>query len=45
MTIHWKAIEEHFLMVPFVFQFTGNRHFRGENAFSGFFFKKLKSLK
>jgi hypothetical protein len=20
MTIHWKALEEHFLMVPFIFQ-------------------------
>jgi hypothetical protein len=34
MTIHWKALEEHFLMVTFVFRFT---HFRGKNAFSEFF--------
>jgi hypothetical protein len=31
MTIHWKALEMHILMVPFVFQFT---NLRGENAFS-----------
>jgi hypothetical protein len=31
MTIHWKALEEHFLMVPLVFRFN---HFQGENAFS-----------
>jgi hypothetical protein len=30
-TIHWKALEEHFLMVQLVFRFN---HFRGENAFS-----------
>jgi hypothetical protein len=40
-TIHWKALEEHFLMVPFVFRFN---HFRG-NAFSDFFLKKSQSLK
>jgi hypothetical protein len=34
MTIHWKALEEHFLMVPLVFRFY---HFRGKNAFSEFF--------
>jgi glucose-6-phosphate-specific signal transduction histidine kinase len=27
MTIHWKALEEHFLMVPLVFLFT---HFWGQ---------------
>jgi hypothetical protein len=32
MTIHWKAIEEHILMVPFLFRL----FFRG-NAFSEFF--------
>jgi hypothetical protein len=43
MTIHWKALEEHFLMVPFVFRFT---HFLGKNAFSEFFSKNpvLKEL-
>jgi hypothetical protein len=33
MTIHWKALEEHFLMVPLVFM---------ENAFSEFFSKKSR---
>jgi hypothetical protein len=43
MTIHWKAIEEHFLTVPLVFRFN---HFRRENAFSEFFSKKpLKQLR
>jgi hypothetical protein len=28
MTIHWKALEEHFLMVPLVFRFS---HFQGKN--------------
>jgi hypothetical protein len=39
MTIHWKALEEHLLMVPLVF--------RGENIFSEFFAEKpvLKELK
>jgi hypothetical protein len=36
MTIHRKAIEEHFLMVPLVFRFN---HFWEENAFSEFFSK------
>jgi hypothetical protein len=40
MTIHWKALEEHFLMVPLVFQFN---HFWGENAFSDFFLSKILS--
>jgi hypothetical protein len=35
MTIYWKALEEHFLMVPLVFQFIF-----GENAFSEFFSKR-----
>jgi hypothetical protein len=30
MTIHWKALVEHFLMVPLVFPDS----FSGENAFS-----------
>jgi hypothetical protein len=38
MTIHWKALEEHFLMVPFVFHFN---HFQGENVFSEFVSKNL----
>jgi hypothetical protein len=38
MTIHWKALEEHFLMVPLVFQFN---HLRGERGFSEFFSKNL----
>jgi hypothetical protein len=41
MTIHWKALEKHFLMVPLVFQFI---HFQGENAFSGFFSKTLSFI-
>jgi hypothetical protein len=36
MTIHWKALEEHFLMVLLVFRF---KHFFGENAFFEFFSK------
>jgi hypothetical protein len=36
-TIHWKALEEHFLMVPLV----RSNHSRGENAFSEFFSKNL----
>jgi hypothetical protein len=38
ITIHWKALEEHFLMVPLVFWFN---HFRGKKAFSEFFSKVL----
>jgi hypothetical protein len=34
MTIHWQAIEEHFLMVPLVFR---QHHFQRKNAFSEFF--------
>jgi hypothetical protein len=34
MTIDWKALEEHVLMVPVVFQFN---HFLGENTFSELF--------
>jgi hypothetical protein len=37
MTIHWKALEEHFLMVPLVFGFT---LFWGKNIFSELFSKK-----
>jgi hypothetical protein len=33
MTIHWKALDKHFLMVPF-------NHFQGD-AFSEFFSKNL----
>jgi hypothetical protein len=33
MTIHWKALEAHFLVVPLVFRFD---HFRDKNAFSDF---------
>jgi hypothetical protein len=40
MTIHWKALEEHFLMVPFVFQFN---HFPGKNAFFSKTHQFLKS--
>jgi hypothetical protein len=42
MTIHWKALEQHFLMVPLVFWFT---HFWGKNIFFEFFPKKILSLK
>jgi hypothetical protein len=38
MTIHWKALEEHFLMVTLVSLFN---HFPEKNAFSEFFSKKL----
>jgi hypothetical protein len=38
-TIHWKALEEHFLMVPLVFRFN---HFRGKFEF---FSKKPQYLK
>jgi hypothetical protein len=37
MTIHWKALEEHFMMVPFIFRFN---HFLGKNTFSEFFSQK-----
>jgi hypothetical protein len=33
MTIHWKALEEHFLMVPFVFRFN---NFQGKMHFLNF---------
>jgi hypothetical protein len=36
VTIHWKALDEHFLMVQLVFWST---HFLGENVFSEFFSK------
>jgi hypothetical protein len=32
MTIHWKALEEHFLMVPLVFQFTHFLNFSQKNS-------------
>jgi hypothetical protein len=41
MTIHWKSLEEHFLMVPTTISFQFN-HFRGNNEFSGFFSKNLR---
>jgi hypothetical protein len=37
MTIHWKALEEHFLMVPLVLQFN---HFQGTIHFLKFSPKK-----
>jgi hypothetical protein len=42
MTIHWKALEEQFLMLPLFLRFT---HFWGKNAFSEFFLKKTSVLK
>jgi hypothetical protein len=33
MTIHWKCLEEHFMMVPLVFRFN---HFRGKIHFLTF---------
>jgi hypothetical protein len=42
MTIHWKALEEHFLMVLLVFQFN---HFWGKMHFLNLFTKKSQSLK
>jgi hypothetical protein len=33
MTIHWKALEKHFMMVPLIIRFD----FQGENAFSEYF--------
>jgi hypothetical protein len=41
MTIHWKALEEHFPLVPLEFSFN---HFRGQNAFSEFFLQKTSVL-
>jgi hypothetical protein len=40
MSIHWKALEEHFLMLSSVFRFN---HIWGEKAFSEFF-SKIPSL-
>jgi hypothetical protein len=37
MTIHWKALEEHFLMVPLIFRLD----LWGENALSEFFSKNF----
>jgi hypothetical protein len=39
MTIHWKALEEHFLMLPSVFRFD---HFRGKRCI--FWISVLKEL-
>jgi hypothetical protein len=39
MTIHWKALEKHFLRVPLVFQFN---HFRGKMHVLNFAFSKKK---
>jgi hypothetical protein len=42
ITIHWKALEEHFLMVPLVFRVA---HFRAGNAaFSEFFLRNSLSI-
>jgi hypothetical protein len=41
MTSHWKALDEHFLMVPVVFR---SNHFWGENAFSDLFSIKKNSV-
>jgi hypothetical protein len=41
MTIHWKAVEENFLMDPLLFRF----NFWRRNTFSEFFSKKTPSLK
>jgi hypothetical protein len=38
MTIYWKALEEHFLVVQLVFRFN---YLRGRNAFSEFILKTL----
>jgi hypothetical protein len=38
MTIHWKALDEHFLMVPLVFRFN---HYWGKTAFFKIFSKHL----
>jgi hypothetical protein len=40
MTIHWKALGKHFLMVPLVVRFS----FRGINAFSVFASENLSVL-
>jgi hypothetical protein len=42
MTIHWKACEEHFLMVPLFFRFN---HFCGKMHFLNFSQKNLSPLK
>jgi hypothetical protein len=41
MTIHWKALEEHFVMVALVVRFN---HFRAKNAFSDNFFSHKTSV-
>jgi hypothetical protein len=45
MTIHWKALEENFPMVPLVFWFTHvcGRNVFWRNVFSEFFSKNLRS--
>jgi hypothetical protein len=42
MTIHWKALDKHILMVPLVFRFN---HFWEENGFYFIFLTKYLSLK
>jgi hypothetical protein len=42
ITIHWKGLEEHFLMEPLVFWFN---HFQGEKLIFGIFIKKTSVLK
>jgi hypothetical protein len=42
MTIHWEALEEHFLMVPLFFRFI---HFWGNNLFSELFARKPQSFR
>jgi hypothetical protein len=41
MTIHWKALEEHFLMVPLV----SIRSLSGGKCIFHIFIKKIQSLK
>jgi hypothetical protein len=41
MTIHWNALEDHFVTVPLVFLFY---HHWGEKSFSDFFSKKNSVL-
>jgi hypothetical protein len=40
MTIYWKALQKHFLMVPLFFRFI---HFRGKDPFSEVFSKNLSA--
>jgi hypothetical protein len=41
MTIHWKGLEEHFLMVPLVFRFN---HVQGEKNYFLIFFSQKNSV-